>query len=1371
MSSKHAHATPRRRPRHCRPLRFEWLENRRLLAGEILDPDDLLASPGDVPAGEAAPTPSIYPLEEIPISGDTRDKPQSKVWSHDDLWWTVTADFSGTWVRRLDGLTWTPVLNLSAGRFYADVKPLGDVAHILLDRESTAYLASVEYVPGDPGTYRLWSERPALSVLSLHADMETATIDVDSTGRMWVASDARTDVEVRYSDFPYATWSAPIIVAQGINSDDICAISAMPDGSVGVLWSDQVTERFGFRVHYDGDAPESWSADEVPASQSALDVGGGMADDHLNVAVASDGTLYAAIKTSYDTTGFTQVGLLVRRPTGIWDPLYEVDTGGTRPIVVLSEVQDRLLVIYREFDTLGPIVYRESSLSSIAFGPKQTLIPGPSVNNVSSIKHNFTDQLVAIAAGDGMLSGALLSTSPRENQAPVVDAGPDRTIFDVQTADLHGGVVDDGLPRPPSLVSTIWTLVGGPAGGAVTFGDASSPETTAAFTILGDYVLRLTANDGELESFDDLIVTVEETPVFVTRTFQDGVEGYAQTRDAGIKSDQPVKNYATDDSLQLHGTIDRAALLKWDLGNIPVGERIESVSLTVNVTDRSNDGYQIYAVKRDWREHEVTWIAAASGNSWEIAGVQGSSDRGAEVLGTITAPQVGSITVEFNAAGVAAVQAWVDDPATNFGIVLQNYDNGDGLRLSSREAATATLRPALTVTSAIPNDNTPPVLSPIGDKSIDEGTLLSFAISATDVDPGDPLTYSAADLPAGATFDPGTRTFDWTPSETQDGAYDVTFSVTDGTDTDFETITIIVREVNQPPVMTSIGDKSAIPDTPLNFAVSATDADLVGGLPNTLTYSAADLPPGATFDPSTRTFDWTPSDPQVGTYVVTFSVTDGDLAASQPVTITVGTLALESIGEQSIDEGTLLSFTISATDLSGEPGPLVYSADGLPPGAVFDPDARTFAWTPLEDQDGQYSVTFAVTNGIAFAAETITITVHEVNQPPVPAPIGDRSVDEGSLLSFTVSATDADLVGGLPNTLTYSASDLPAGAFFDPNTRAFGWIPGEDQDGTYFITLTVSDGADPVAETVTVTVGEVNQSPSLAPIGDRSARVGNLLSFTISATDADLVDGLPDTLAFSAADLPAGATFDPNTRTFAWTPSAGQVGTHAVILSVSDGEATDSETITITVVESSAPITAFFQDGVSEGGSYLGTRDTKIKLARPTKNYGTDEQLEADGDPWKAILIGWDLGSIAPGSTVEFVSLTFDITGKTDDAYEVYALARDWLEHEATWEESSAGSSWETAGVLGAGDRGFTVLGTIVSPSTGPATFELNAAGIARVQSWIDDPSGNFGFIIQDYSSASDGLDLTSREMSVATNRPKLSITYRAVDAVMEEGG
>jgi hypothetical protein len=92
----------------------------------------------------------------------------------------------------------------------------------------------------------------------------------------------------------------------------------------------------------------------------------------------------------------------------------------------------------------------------------------------------------------------------------------------------------------------------------------------------------------------------------------------------------------------------------------------------------------------------------------------------------------------------------------------------------------------------------PPILDPIGSKSIDEGQQLQFTVSATDPD-GDTLTYSTSTLPTGAAFDAGTKTFTWTPGFVQAGSYSVTFTVSDGTLTDTEDVIITVNNVNRPP--------------------------------------------------------------------------------------------------------------------------------------------------------------------------------------------------------------------------------------------------------------------------------------------------------------------------------------------------------------------------------------------------------------------------------------------------------------------------------------------------------------------------------------------------------------------------------------------
>ena len=97
------------------------------------------------------------------------------------------------------------------------------------------------------------------------------------------------------------------------------------------------------------------------------------------------------------------------------------------------------------------------------------------------------------------------SDVPPPNQTPVVNAGTDQQIAFPAAASLDGTVTDDGMPNPPGVVTTAWTMQSGP--GIVTFGNASLVDTTASFSAAGTYVLRLTANDSVLSNYDEVTIT------------------------------------------------------------------------------------------------------------------------------------------------------------------------------------------------------------------------------------------------------------------------------------------------------------------------------------------------------------------------------------------------------------------------------------------------------------------------------------------------------------------------------------------------------------------------------------------------------------------------------------------------------------------------------------------------------------------------------------------------------------------------------------------------------------------------------------------------------------------------------------------------
>jgi large repetitive protein len=427
---------------------------------------------------------SVTPLTSLPVSANTGEKPQSKVWTYDGRWFAVLPNSSGTKLWRLDGTTWTDILPLtSATDSHADVKVVGNVAHILLFTGASSSLVSVEYVPASD-SYQLWTSRTSTVALTFDSGVETATLDMDSQGRLWIASDASTDINVRWSDSPYSTWSSPITIASGVSTDDICVVTAMGGTKIGVLWSNQNTQRFGFRTHADGADPGTWTADEIPASQSALNVGLGMADDHLNVAAASDGTLYAAVKTSYDTPGNPKMALLVRRPGGTWDNLYSVDEAGTRGIILLNEQLSSLTFVYTTAEGTGNIVYRKSALSPISFGAQQSLMTG-SLNESSSTKQNYTNQVVILASSGTTSAVSVLAAEPPAFPADLVayfpmNEGSGSAIKD-SSAYHHNGTTTGSPTWIAGVEGTALSLSG--TGQYATVSDTATLDITSGITL------------------------------------------------------------------------------------------------------------------------------------------------------------------------------------------------------------------------------------------------------------------------------------------------------------------------------------------------------------------------------------------------------------------------------------------------------------------------------------------------------------------------------------------------------------------------------------------------------------------------------------------------------------------------------------------------------------------------------------------------------------------------------------------------------------------------------------------------------------------------------------------------------------------------
>jgi len=166
-------------------------------------------------------------------------------------------------------------------------------------------------------------------------------------------------------------------------------------------------------------------------------------------------------------------------------------------------------------------------------------------------------------------------------------------------------------------------------------------------------------------------------------------------------------------------------------------------------------------------------------------------------------------------------------------------------------------------------------------------------------------------------------------------------------------------------------------------------------------------------------------------------------------------------------------------------GLMLFWGVGVPPGARSDPITQTLSWTPDYEQAGDYTGFFEVVDDRMppeLYSEEITITVSNVNRPPILAPIGNKTVNAGETLTFVIAANDPD-----GDVLAYSATNLPVGAVFDVGTQTFAWTPTHKQAGSYNITFMVSDNGTPAkldSEEITITVRKIGSIPPIFfPVG------------------------------------------------------------------------------------------------------------------------------------------------------------------------------------------------------------------------------------------------------------------------------------------------
>src|SRR3989441_45302 len=390
------------------------------------------------------------------------------------------------------------------------------------------------------------------------------------------------------------------------------------------------------------------------------------------------------------------------------------------------------------------------------------------------------------------------------------------------------------------------------------------------------------------------------------------------------------------------------------------------------------------------------------------------------------------------------------------------------------------------------------------------GVQVTFVASASGGTGGYSYAWNLGDDNT-ATGNPASHTY------TTAGSFTVALTVTDSSMTQ-TTITQIITVSPSPPAPLStsftMNSASAQAGQPVTFLATTSG----GTSPYLYSWSFGDSS-ASTGNPVSHSFT-------TGNYTITLTVTDSSVPnetaiAFQTITITTRPLTLVVPASQTVNEGSPLTFNVSAT---GDPSRTINLAcdNCLAIRPTFTQNggigfaSGNFSWTPSEGKGpGTYIMTISASVGALVVSANVSILVNEVIEQPVLIVPGPVHVRQGEYLRFMVNVTDPDWAA---DNMTLAASGLPDGASFDPSTGIFNWNISSVQPGLYTITFTLTTDGSTVFQDSKVLIIHVDNGNGRCFICEFFSTAGTVLRTSTVTTNPWLLllsgmIGLTPTLA------------------------------------------------------------------------------------------------------------------------------------------------------------------------------------------------------------------------------------------------------------------
>ena len=516
---------------------------------------------------------------------------------------------------------------------------------------------------------------------------------------------------------------------------------------------------------------------------------------------------------------------------------------------------------------------------------------------------------------------------------------------------------------------------------------------------------------------------------------------------------------------------------------------------------------------------------------------------------------------------------------------------------------TLTVNVSITAVNDAPDitESSPQTLTVAEDSS---GTL---TLHATDVDTASSsLTWSISTLATHGTAavsstPTGTsQVITYTPASNSNTADSFVVQVSDGSLTDTLTVNVTVTPSNDAPVITETSPQAmtVTEDSSATLTLHATDVDTAS---SSLTWSISTLASHGTASVSSSptgasqviTYTPTANSNTADTFVV--QVSDGSLTAVLTVNVTVTPVPDAPVITESdpqtltVAEDGSASLTLHATDVDTSSSSLTWSISTLashgtaavsssPTGA-----SQVITYTPTANYASTDTFVVQVSDGSLTDTLTVNVSVTPSNDAPVITEGDTKAVtmsEDGSPIAFslTLNATDID-----SSTLTWSISTAAghgtATASGTGLSKAIGYTPNANYNGTDTFVVQASDGSLVDTITITVTIEAVNDAPvantDYFTLNEDETHTYNVSDLLANDTDVDS-STLSITGVSNVVNILSIGLADPYIY---YTPMPDFHGTASFDYTLSDGTTTSTGTVIITVVSiNDAPILPTIDD-------------------------------------------------------------------------------------------------------------------------------------------------------------------------------------------------